>query len=135
MVKIVPEQEVIRRLRLRNVMNLPYAERRKEIPLAIMEQPGLNPDSDVLIQRIDAALTRILPRVKSMTPLTDEDLSRLVGKSRATVQAYIGGRLDEILSAEALEQLEKVVRSRIPEIERLLRDIDMIKRRVANVTS
>lgn len=129
MVKVVPEQEVIRRLRLRNVLNMPHTERRHEIQLAIMEQPGLNPDSEMLIQRIDAALTRILPRVKAMTPLTDEDLSRLIGKSRATVQAYIGGRLDEMLSLEALNELEKVVRSRIPEIERLLRDIDQLKRR------
>jgi hypothetical protein len=123
MVKIIPEQEVIRRLRLRNVMTLPHSQRRKEIQLAIMEQPGLNPDSEVLIQRIDAALTRILPRVKAVAPLTDEDLARLVGKSRATVQAYVGGRLDEVLSVEALDQLEHVVRSRLPEIEALLRDI------------
>lgn len=123
MVKVIPEQEVIRRLRLRNVMDLPHSQRRKEIQLAIMEQPGLNPDSDVLIQRIDAALTRILPRVKAVSPLTDEDLAKLVGKSRATVQAYVGGRLDEALSVEALDRLERVVRSRLPEIDALLRDI------------
>ena len=133
MVKIIPEQEVIRRLRLRNVMTLPYSQRRKEIQLAIMEQPGLNPDSDVLIQRIDAALTRILPRVKAMTPLTDEDLSKVVGKSRATVQAYVGGRLDEALSVEALDRLEQIVKSRLPEIDALLRDIHSARAQRARI--
>lgn len=133
MVKVIPEQEVIRRLRLRNVMNLPYAQRRKEIQMAIMEQQGLNPDSDVLIQRIDAALTRILPRVKAISPLTDEDLAAVVGKSRATVQAYVGGRLDEVLSVDALNRLESIVRSRIPEIDTLLRDIASAKAHRARV--
>lgn len=127
MVKVLPEQEVIRRLRLRNVMNLPHSQRRTEIQLALMEQPGLNPDSDVLIQRIDAALTRILPRIKALTPLTDDDLAKIVGKSRSTVQAYIGGRLDETLTPEALADLEDLVQSRIPEIEALLRDIHTAK--------
>lgn len=132
MVKVLPEQEVIRRLRVRNALAMPHSQRRKEIQLAIMEQPGLNPDSDVLIARIDAALTRILPRVKAMTPLTDDDLAKLVGKSRATVQAYIGGRLDEMLSLNALNALEKLVKSRIPEIDVLLRDIDTAKRKALN---
>lgn len=127
MVKVLPEQEVIRRLRVRNVMTLPHSQRRKEIQLAIMEQPGLNPDSETLIARIDAALTRILPRVKAITPLTDDDLAKVVGKSRATVQAYIGGRLDEALTPEALDGLERLVRSRLPEIEALLRDIHSAK--------
>lgn len=130
MVKIIPEQEVIRRLRLRGVMEMPHAQRRLEIQMAIMDQPGLDPESDTLIQRIDAALTRILPRVKSLAPLTDEDLARIVDKSRATVQAYIGGRLDESLSLDALLRLEKVVKARLPEVETLLRDIDARKRKL-----
>ena len=133
MVKMLPEQEVIRRLRVRNVMNLPHSQRRKEIQLAIMEQSGLNPDSDVLIARIDAALTRILPRVKAITPLTDDDLAKIVGKSRATIQAYVGGRLDEILSREALDALEKLVLNRLPEIETLLRDIRSAKQKASKL--
>lgn len=131
MVRQVPEQEVIKRLQVRNVMNLPYQKRRKEIQLALMETPGLDPDSNVLIARIDSALTRILPRIKSLTPLTDDDLAALIGKSRATVQAYVGGRLEEILPPEALDRLYHLVESRRPEIDRLLADIKAAKLRSA----
>lgn len=129
MVRLVPEQEVIKRLQVRNVMALPWAKRRKEIQMAIMETPGLDPDNQQLIARIDAALTRILPRVKSLTPLTDDDLAVLVGKSRATIQAYVGGRLEEILPREALDKLLVLVENRRPEIDNLIRDIKAARAR------
>ncbi|CAB4126175.1 hypothetical protein UFOVP68_37 [uncultured Caudovirales phage] len=123
MARLVPEQEVIRKLQVRDVLSLPRAQRRREIQLAIMEVPGLDPDDKYLIDRIEEALVRILPRVKSVTPLTDEDLGRLIGRSRPLVQACIGGRLPERLSAEALDALLAVVESRLPEIHNLIRDI------------
>lgn len=129
MVRLVPEQEVIKRLQVRSVMALPWSKRQREIQLAIMETPGLNPDNKALIDRIDAALTRILPRVKSLTPLTDDDLALLIGKSRATVQAYVGGRLEEILSREALDKLLVLVENRRPEIDNLIRDIKAARSR------
>jgi hypothetical protein len=129
MVRLVPEQEVIKKLQVRNVMALPWSKRQREIQLAIMETPGLDPDNKALIDRIDAALTRILPRVKSLTPLTDDDLAALIGKSRATVQAYVGGRLEEILPREALDKLLVLVENRKPEIDNLIRDIKAARSR------
>ncbi len=123
MVRLVPEQEVIKKLQIRDVLSLSRADRRREIQLAIMEVPGLDPDSKTLIDSIEEGLTRILPRVKSVTPLTDEDLGKLIGRSRPLVQACISGRLPERLSAEALDALLAVVESRLPEIQNLIRDI------------
>lgn len=127
MVKLVPEQEVLKKLQTRDVLSLPAKERRKEIQLAIMEVPGLDPDSEKLIAELEDALSRILPRVKSVTPLTDADLAKLIGRSRPLVQACISGRLPERLTVEALDALLKVVEARKPEIDNLIRDIKRAK--------
>lgn len=123
MVRLIGEQEVIKKLQVRDVLSLPRADRRREIQLAIMEVPGLDPDNQTLIDGIERALGRITPRIKSVTPLTDEDLGALLGKSRATIQAYVGGRIPEIFTAANLDALLALAESRIPEINNLIRDI------------
>ena len=127
MARIVPEQEVIKKLLVRDVLSLSRAERRLEIQLAIMEVPGLNPDDPKRIERVEVALTRILPRVKSLTSLSDEAIGKLIGRSRPLVQACINGRLPERLSVEALDALLVIAEKRIPEIENLIRDIKRAK--------
>lgn len=70
----------------------------------------------------------LLYRLKAATGWADRQLAEVTGKSRATVQAYIGGRLPEVLGRDELDALvENLEAFRA----RLAAAIDMVKRHPA----
>jgi hypothetical protein len=105
------------------ILAMPTAKRLREIQLALMDIPGADPDDKALVARVDDVLTRVLPRVKSLTGLTDDDIARLIGKSRPTVQAYVGGRLREQMPQWAYDRLIRIVQAKQIEVGYLLRDL------------
>lgn len=105
------------------ILAMPTAKRLQEIQLALMDIPGADPDDKALVARVDDVLTRVLPRVKSLTGLTDDDIARLIGKSRPTVQAYVGGRLREQMPRWAYDRLISLVQAKQIEVGYLLRDL------------
>lgn len=110
-----------------HILTLPTAQRHTEIRLALMDIPGADPDDKALVERVDDALTRVLPRVKSLTGMTDDDLAHIIGKSRPTVQAYCGGRLREHIPRRAVDRLIGIVQAKQVEVNYLLRDLRLTR--------
>lgn len=109
-----------------DVENLTPTERRVLIQIVLMDEPGADPDNVSLLKAVDAEIMNlepILPRVKAVTGLSDRELAELVGKSRPTVQAYISGRLDELLPPSAYAKLADKVESKASEIGSLLSEL------------
>ena len=122
------EREIARRLRERtDLLLMPAGRRRREIQLAIMDTPGLDPDSEDLIRRLDAQVSRVLWRVKGVTNLRDDELAGIIGKSRATIQAYVAGRLEEKLSVKACDRLLVLLDQKAAEIDALKRDVNILR--------
>ncbi|MCA3186973.1 MAG: hypothetical protein INH13_25810 [Cupriavidus sp.] len=122
------EARVARRLHADPTLRtLPTAQRRQEIQRALMDIPGADPDDKALVSRIDDALTRALPRVKTLTGMTDDELARLIGKARPTVQAYVGGRLREHIPDWAIDKLINIVQAKQVEVGYLLRDLKIAR--------
>lgn len=92
-----------------DVENLTPTERRVLIQIVLMDEPGADPDNVSLL--------------KAVTGLSDRELAELVGKSRPTVQAYISGRLDELLPPSAYAKLADKVESKASEIGSLLSEL------------
>lgn len=117
-------EQVVRALRERPLSRLTPAERRQEIQIALMEVEGLDPDDPYVLKAVErrlqsGATPTVLAAVKELTDLSDAELADLVGKSRSTVQAYISGRLREILDPEAYGRLALVVGEKQEEIAAL----------------
>lgn len=72
--------------------------------------------------------TFLLARVKGALGLRDIDLARLIGKSRPTVQAYIGGRLAEQIGPAEARILRAAVRARQVELAKLAGELDDLSR-------
>lgn len=87
--------------------------------MALMELDTEDPDNMVVVDEIEKQLNLVLPRVKIALGVTDDQLADLIGKSRPTVQAYIGGRLREQLSEEAARNLRRMIRARMDELATL----------------
>lgn len=92
-----------------DVENLTPTERRVLIQIVLMDEPGADPDNVSLL--------------KAVTGLSDRELAELVGKSRPTVQAYISGRLDELLPPSAYAKLADKVESKASESGSLLSEL------------
>lgn len=111
---------VVERLRRRpDIARLPSRALRQEIQMALMELETEDPDNMVVVEEIEKQLNLVLPRVKTALGVTDDQLSELIGKSRPTVQAYIGGRLREQLTEEAARRLRQMIRARMDELATL----------------
>lgn len=110
---------------------MPTPVRHQEIKLALMDVPGVDPDDEALVKRVDDVLMRVLPRVKSLTGLTDDEIAHVVGKSRPTVQAYIGGRLREQLPEWAYDRLIGIVKAKQVEVGYLLRDLQQARQKAS----
>jgi hypothetical protein len=102
---------------------MPTKQRLQEIKIALMEHEGADPDNTILVEAIDNTLTRILPRIKHTTGVTDDELSDLIGKPRPIVQAYVSGYLKEQLTVKVCDRLLALVERRAQELETLIRDI------------
>lgn len=125
----VDVSSVVRKLRTAGAEALPTRERKLAIQMALMEVPAANPDDEQAIKEIDARLTRIIPRFKDFTGLRDADVARIIRKSRPAVQAYVGGRIPEKISRQAADELERVLLSRKEELDHLLTDVRVAKRK------
>lgn len=111
---------VVERLRRRpDIARLPSRALRQEIQMALMELETEDPDNMVVVEEIEKQLNLVLPRVKIALGVTDDQLADLIGKSRPTVQAYIGGRLREQLSEEAARNLRQMIKARVDELATL----------------
>lgn len=126
------EQEIADRLRSgAYLLTRPQRERRQEIKLMLMEYPSVNVDSEALVDRIEDLALRVTPRLRTLLDLSDREIADVVKKSRATIQAYAGGRLQELIEPEdALKFLHKA-EERLAELHLLIRDL----RTLANKTS
>lgn len=108
---------VVERLRRRpDIARLPSRALRHEIQMALMELDNEDPDNSVVIDEIERQIRLVLPRVKTALGVTDDQLAEMIGKSRPTVQAYIGGRLREQFSDEASRRLRQMIRARMDEL-------------------
>lgn len=126
------ETAIVRRLRLRpDLLALQERERRREIRIALMDVPGVDPDNDDLVRRIDVHLNALVPRFKTFTSMSDAELAKFIGKSRPTIQAYVGGRLPERLDAAVLDRMIERVELEIRNAQALVRDIKALRTRVA----
>lgn len=127
----VDVSSVVRKLRAAGAEALPTRERRTAIQMALMEVPAANPDDEKAIKEIDERLTRIISRFKDFTGLRDADVARIIRKSRPAVQAYVGGRIPEKLSRQAADEIERVLISRKEELDHLLADVRVAKRKAS----
>jgi len=94
--------------------------------MILMDEPDADPDNVSLLKAVDGAvmhLEPILSRVKALTGLSDRKLAELVGKSRPTIQAYVSGRLEEMLPPSAYEKLANIVEEKASEIGGLLSEL------------
>lgn len=111
---------VVERLRRRpDIARMSSRALRHEIQMALMDLDNEDPDNMVVVEEIEKQLNLVLPRVKLALGVTDDQLSELIGKSRPTVQAYIGGRLREQLTEDAARNLRQMIRARIDELATL----------------
>jgi len=111
---------VVERLRRRpDIARMSSRALRHEIQMALMDLDNEDPDNMVVVEEIEKQLNLVLPRVKLALGVTDDQLSELIGKSRPTVQAYIGGRLREQLTEEAARNLRQMIRARVDELATL----------------
>lgn len=118
------EQEIADRLREgAYLLTRPQRERRQEIQMMLMEYPDVNLDNSTLIAKIEDLALRVTPRLRTLLDMPDREIAETVEKSRATVQAYAGGRLTEIIEPKAARKLLHKAEERLAELHLLIRDL------------
>lgn len=95
-----------------NVNSMPDAKKALYIKIELMDEPEADPDDPALVERILNQMKGLLARFKFLTGITDDEIAEIIKKSRPTVQAYIGGRLREVLEAEHYDKLRAYAESR-----------------------
>ena len=106
---------VVNRLRCTPDFTLLSGEdRRLAIQIAMMSVDYLDPDDREAIRDVEVALAEhqrrsLIDRVSELTGLTDMQLAKEIGKSRATTQAYKIGRIPEALPPPVRRQLARLL--------------------------